>query len=89
MLLDLPLYLAATDIAASTQAAIGLSKDMSQNFWSQIFQSGLFGAVTEGALYIAGGGFLYRGYHLLTEMAHNSDRSDCLNFNLGNVNQSW
>lgn len=74
MLLDLPLYLAATDIAASTQAAIGLSQDMSQNFWSQIFQSGLFGAVTEGALYIAGGGFLYRGYHLLTEMAHNSDR---------------
>ena len=67
------LYLAATDIAASTQAAVGLSKDLSQNFWSQIFQSGLFGAVTEGALYIAGGGFLYRGYHLLAEMAHSSD----------------
>ena len=41
MFLDLHLYLAATDIAASTEAAIGLSKDLSQNFWSQIFQSGL------------------------------------------------
>ncbi len=73
MFLDLHLYLAATDIAASTEAAIGLSKDLSQNFWSQIFQSGLFGAVTQAALYIAGIGFLYRGYQVLTEMAHGSD----------------
>jgi hypothetical protein len=63
--------IAAANIAAATEDGSNLASTFASDFWSNIFQMGLFGRVVTAALPIAGAGVIYKGYNLFQDISKN------------------
>ena len=71
-LVDLQLAAASVNIAADVNNGANLAIGVAKTFWSQIFSMGLFGRITKACLYIAGAGFIYKGWKYSIELGKNS-----------------
>lgn len=69
---DLHFYLAAADIAGSVQQGHDITDGFAQQFWSNVFQMGLFGRIAQVAMVIAGIGVIYRGYYYFAGAGKNT-----------------
>jgi hypothetical protein len=63
--------IAAANIAAAAEDGSNLASTFASDFWSNIFQMGLFGRVAKAAWTIAGIGVIYKGYHLFQDLSKN------------------
>jgi hypothetical protein len=70
--LNLDIHLiAAANIASASKDASTLASGFASDFWSNIFQMGLFGRVVKAALPIAGVGVIYKGYNFYQDLSQN------------------
>jgi hypothetical protein len=63
-----PHLLAAANISQAAATGSALAQNFAKEFWSNVFQMGIFGRVAQVALTIAGIGVIYRGYYFLLEI---------------------
>jgi hypothetical protein len=63
--------IAAADIASASRNGSKLASTFASDFWSNIFQMGLFGRVVTAALPIAGAGVIYKGYNFYQDLSQN------------------
>jgi hypothetical protein len=65
--LDITLAAASSNIANSAQAGSDFASNMAKDFWSNIFQMGIFGRVAQASMLIAGTGVIYKGTIIFKE----------------------
>jgi hypothetical protein len=70
--LDIHLAAASSNIANSAQAGSDFATNMAKDFWSNIFQMGLFGRVAQAAMAIAAVGTIYKASILVKELNSNA-----------------
>jgi hypothetical protein len=67
LLLD-PHLLAAANFSQAAATGSALATNFAKEFWSNVFQMGIFGRVAQVSLTIAGIGVIYRGYYFFLEI---------------------
>jgi hypothetical protein len=63
-----PHLLAAANFSQASATGSALATNFAKEFWSNVFQMGIFGRVAQVSLTIAGIGVIYRGYYFLLEI---------------------
>jgi hypothetical protein len=71
LFLDLHFHLAAANIVEGAQTGSDISASFANDFWSNVFQMGLYGRIVVAAKTIAGIGVIYRGYYYLQDASKN------------------
>ena len=76
--------LAAANFSQAAATGSALATNFAKEFWSNVFQMGIFGRVAQVALTIAGIGVIYRGYYFLLEIkAKTLDAEKVVGFLMG------